>query len=99
MADSIQVTTQVLVDTASTVRSLNTTLDDKLMEINKNMNDLEATWKSDAATDIRAAMNALNPRFEEYKSVVESYAKFLVNTAQNYDTTETTVQNNAGQFK
>ena len=30
MADSIQVTTQVLVDTASTVRSLNTTLDDKL---------------------------------------------------------------------
>ena len=44
-------------------------------------------------------MNALNPRFEEYKSVVESYAKFLVNTAQNYDTTETTVQNNAGQFK
>ncbi len=99
MADSIQVTTQVLVDTASTVRSLNTTLDDKLKEINKNMNDLEATWKSDAATDIRAAMNALNPRFEEYKSVVESYAKFLVNTAQNYDTTETTVQNNAGQFK
>lgn len=99
MADSIQVTTQVLVDTASTVRSLNTTLDDKLKEINKNMNDLEATWKSDAATDIRAAMNALNPRFEEYKNVVESYAKFLVNTAQNYDTTETTVQNNAGQFK
>ena len=99
MADSIQVTTQVLVDTASTVRSLNTTLDDKLKEINKNMNDLEAPWKSDAATDIRAAMNALNPRFEEYKSVVESYAKFLVNTAQNYDTTETTVQNNAGQFK
>ena len=99
MADSIQVTTQVLVDTASTVRSLNTTLDDKLKEINKNMNDLEATWKSDAATDIRAAMNALNPRFEEYNSVVESYAKFLVNTAQNYDTTETTVQNNAGQFK
>lgn len=99
MADSIQVTTQVLIDTASTVRSLNTTLDDKLKEINKNMNDLEATWKSDAATDIRAAMNALNPRFEEYKNVVESYAKFLVNTAQNYDGTDYTIQQNAAQFK
>lgn len=99
MADSIQVTTQVLVDTADKVRTLNSTLDQKLADINKSMNDLEATWKSDAATDIRAAMNALKPRFEEYKNVVESYAKFLVNTAQNYDTTESTIQNNAGQFK
>lgn len=63
------------------------------------MNDLEATWKSDAATDIRAAMNALKPRFEEYKNVVESYAKFLVNTAQNYETTEGAIQSNASAFK
>ena len=82
MADSIRISTQVLVDTADKVRSINKTLDDKLADINKNMNDLEATWKSDAASDIRAAMNALKPRFEEYKNVVESYAKFLVNTAQ-----------------
>jgi uncharacterized protein YukE len=63
------------------------------------MNDLESTWKSDAATDIRAAMNALKPRFEEYKDVVESYAKFLVNTAQSYESTEAAIQNNANQFK
>ena len=59
MADSIKISTQVLVDTAGKVRSINNTLDQKLADINKNMNDLEATWKSDAATDIRAAMNAL----------------------------------------
>ena len=81
MADGIQISTQVLLDTAEKVRTINTTLDSKLADINKNMNDLEATWKSDAASDIRAAMNALKPRFEEYKNVVESYAKFLVNTA------------------
>ena len=79
MADGIQISTQVLLDTADKVRTINATLDQKLADINKNMNDLEATWKSDAATDIRAAMNALKPRFEEYKNVVESYAKFLVN--------------------
>lgn len=99
MADGIQISTQVLLDTADKVRTINSTLDQKLADINKNMNDLEATWKSDAATDIRAAMNALKPRFEEYKSVVESYAKFLVNTAQNYESTESSVQTNASAFK
>lgn len=99
MADSIKISTQVLLDTATKVRDINKALDGKLAEINKSMNDLEATWKSDAASEIRAAMNALKPRFEEYKNVVESYAKFLVNTAQSYETTEGAIQNNAGAFK
>jgi WXG100 family type VII secretion target len=99
MADGIQISTQVLLDTADKVRTINATLDQKLADINKNMNDLEATWKSDAATDIRAAMNALKPRFEEYKNVVESYAKFLVNTAQSYENTESSVQTAASAFK
>ena len=99
MADEIKVSNQVLLDTAEKVRTINTTMDGKLADINKTMNDLESTWRSDAATDIRAAMNALKPRFEEYKTVVESYAKFLVNTAQSYDVTETSIQNNAGAFK
>lgn len=99
MAESIQISTQVLLDTADKVRTININLDNKLAEINKSMNDLEATWKSDAATDIRSAMNALKPRFDEYKTVVESYAKFLVNTAQNYESTEATIQTNASAFK
>lgn len=99
MADSIQISTQVLLDTADKVRSINNTLDSKLAEINKNMNALEASWKSDAATDIRAAMNAMKPRFEEYKNVVESYAKFLVKTAQGYEATESAIQSRANQFK
>lgn len=99
MADGIQISTQVLLDTADKVRTINNTLDSKLADINKNMNDLEATWKSDAASDIRAAMNALKPRFEEYKNVVESYAKFLVNTAQNYESTESGIQSTASAFK
>lgn len=99
MADGIQITTQVLLDTADKVRSINANMDEKLTEINKAMNDLQTTWKSDAAEEIRAAMNALKPRFEEYKTTVESYAKFLVNTAQNYESTEGAVQSNASQFK
>lgn len=99
MTGSIDVSTQVLLDTAKKVRDYNSKMDEKLAECNKAMNDLEATWKSDAATDIRAAMNALKPKFEQYKGVVESYAKFLDNTAQSYETTESAVQTNAGAFK
>ena len=99
MADSIKISTQVLTDTAQKVRNCNTVMDEKLADINKNMNDLEATWKSDAASDIRAAMNALKPKFEQYKNVIESYAKFLVNTAQSYETTESAIQSNASAFK
>lgn len=99
MADSILVSTQVLLDTAKKVQTINGVLDQKLQDINKAMNDLELTWRSDAARDIRAAMNALKPRFEEYKTVVDSYAQFLNTTAQNYETTESSVQNNANAFK
>jgi WXG100 family type VII secretion target len=99
MADSIKISTQVLQDTAQKVRDINKTMDEKLADINKSMNDLEATWKSDASSDIRAAMNALKPRFEAYKATVESYAKFLVNTAQSYEATEAAAVNYANQFK
>lgn len=99
MADSIKISTQVLRDTAAKVRSINADLDKKLAEINKEMNDLGSTWKSEAADEIRTAMNALKPRFEEYKNVVESYAKFLVDAAQDYDVNELTIKKNASQFK
>lgn len=99
MADSIKISTQVLRDTSEKVNKINASMDTALADINKKMNDLEATWKSDAASDIRTAMNALKPRFAQYKEVVNSYSKFLVTTAQNYETTETSIQNNAGAFK
>lgn len=99
MAGSIEIQSQVLIDTAGKVRNCNTNMDAKLADINQAMNALESTWRSDAATDIRAAMNALKPRFEQYKAVVESYAKFLDTTAKNYETTEGSVQNTAAAFK
>lgn len=99
MAGGIQVTTQVLTETAGKIRTINANMDSKLADINNKMNSLESSWQSSAASDIRAAMNAMKPRFEEYKNVVESYAKFLDNTAASYEATETTAQSNANAFK
>ena len=99
MAGEIKVSTQVLTETASKIRTINANMDGKLADINSKMNALNNTWQSAAADDIRAAMNAMKPRFEEYKRVVESYAKFLDTTAQSYEATESAAQNNASQFK
>jgi len=95
----IKISTQVLTSTASEVRTLNAKLDEDLAACNTAMNNLKSTWQSDAADDIRAAMDALKPRFEEYKRVIESYAKFLDSTAASYEATEQSVQSNASQFK
>ena len=72
MADSIKISTQVLTETAAKVRNCNTAMDEKLADINSKMNELQSSWKSDAAEDIRAAMNAMKPKFEQYKAVIES---------------------------
>lgn len=99
MAGAIKVSTQILTETAGKIRSINGSMDEKLKNINAKMDALENTWQSVASSDIRAAMTAMKPRFEEYRRVVDSYAKFLDTTAQSYETTETAAQNNAGQFK
>lgn len=95
---TIDINTQTLIDTATKVNSINNDLDDKLKEINRKMNDLEQHWMSDAASDIRAAMNSLQPRFEQYKNIVTEYEKFLRNTAASYESTEQAVQTNANAF-
>ena len=85
--------------TAGTIRTLNTSLNDKLLEIQKEMNDLAATWQSPAGETIRERFNGLVPAFENYKQIIESYAKFLDNTVSSYESTETQIQNNASAFK
>ena len=83
MAD-IKISTQVLTSTAQEVRTLNTKLDQDLADCNQSMNNLESTWQSDAASDIRAAMNALKQWFDEYKKLIKSYSKILDTTASSY---------------
>ena len=97
--DAISVSTAVLVETAGKLTKTNQEMDNSLRDINKTMNDLESTWKSDAASDIRANMDALKPRFEEYKQIISSYAKFLLDSASQYDNTEQAIQTNANRFK
>ncbi len=95
----IKISTQDLSNLAAEIGRINLDMDSKLSDINKKMNDLEVFYKSDAAMEIRANMNALRPRFEEYKRVVESYAEYLRKSAEKYRNIEIVLTNNASAFK
>ncbi|MFS0865003.1 pore-forming ESAT-6 family protein [Fredinandcohnia sp. 179-A 10B2 NHS] len=97
--DGIKISLGEVSKTAGQIRNLNQNLATTLEDIKKEMNGLSATWNSDASNTIRANFNALAPRFEEYRQVVDSYAKFLDNTVTNYNAAETAINNNASAFK
>lgn len=80
---------------AGEIRGYNETLTDTLQQIKKAINDLESTWTSDTSDTIRAKITGMQPKFDSYKEVIESYAKFLDNTVQQYETTENTLNTNA----
>lgn len=96
----IRITTQTLNDTAGKVRNHANTLNDILEQCLSTMVGLESTWQSDTAAEIRANMRALqNKFFTPYKNVVDSYAKFLDDTAATYEQTEASLQKSAEAFR
>lgn len=101
MADamSINVSTDELRGTATKIRTRKGALKARLEDIKKLMNDLGNTWKSEASEEIIRKMNGMQGKFNEYDSIVENYAKFLVDAADLYETTETTAKTNASAFQ
>lgn len=97
--DGLKITLGEVTKTASQLRSFNQTLNERLNEIKKDMNALAQYWDSDASSSIRSNFNALQPRFEEYRQVVDNYAKFLDNTVTHYNDAESKINNNANMFK
>lgn len=97
--DGIKISLGEVTKTAGSIKNLNQQLTLKLEDLGKEMNTLQATWQSDSSDTIRNNFNALAPRFQEYREVIESYAKFLEETVNVYNTVETSINSNASAFK
>jgi len=95
MAD-VKITFEEVRTKATQLRGYNDTLTETLATIKNAINALEAQWTSDTSDTIRAKITAMQPKFDSYKEVIESYAKFLDNTASQYETTESALNTNAG---
>jgi WXG100 family type VII secretion target len=85
--------------TASSIRTLNTTLETDLENIKTEIANLESTWQSDAGETIRSKINAMETQFQEYKKIIEAYAKFLDDTVTSYQQTESAINTNASAFQ
>ena len=94
MAD-VQLNFSEVRDKAAKIRNHNRTLDDTLNQIKNAINALEADWTSDASDTIRAKITGMQGKFNTYREVIESYARFLDNTVDQYENTEGTLQSNA----
>lgn len=96
--DTINISLSEVTAIANKITSLNDDLSSRLEQIKTALVNLESTWSSDASQTIVEKMNQMDPRFKEYKEVVESYSQFLHQTVQMYDDAETQLQSYASSF-
>ena len=91
----IKITFQEVRERTREIRKHNQNLTDILNEIKTAINALESEWTSDTSDTIRSKITGMQPKFDSYREVIESYAKFLDNTVERYEGTESTLQTNA----
>ena len=83
---------------ANTIKNRNNTLLDDLHSIQSKINSLEGEWESDSAVSIRAAITNLEPKLQQYYDVVDNYAKFLNNAAEQFKAMEAGLNMRAQDF-
>lgn len=84
---------------ASSMRTQNTSMRLNLDEIHTIMNQLATYWQSPAAETLRARFQAMLPVFDNYKIIIDHYAKFLDQTVETYQTMEQKLNAHAESFQ
>ena len=97
--DGISIELSQVKQTAATIRTRNTSLDQKLGEIRNEINSLANVWQSDASETFRGKFSAFaDARFPEYRKIIESYAQFLDSTVEAYTQNEAKINASASSF-
>ncbi|MEF9967931.1 MAG: pore-forming ESAT-6 family protein [Longicatena sp.] len=97
--DGLTITLSEVTNSASAIRQQNQQCSACLQEINQFMNQLSLDWQSPAGETLRTRFHTMLPVFEQYKTIVENYAKFLDQTVTSYQSLETQLNNHADSFK
>lgn len=96
--EQLHVTLETLQQTSSNIRTQNQQLVSCLYEIHSCMNQLAIVWQSPASEKIRTRFQSMLPIFDNYQSIVESYAKFLDQTVTTYQSMEAALNASAESF-
>jgi len=96
--EQIKISLPEVSSTAQAIRSYNHNLDNVLSYVSKTMNSLDSVWQSTGEETLLARFNHFANKFVTESEVIESYAKYLDDIVNNYDTLETTITANAANF-
>ena len=86
-------------EAASKMRNYNQLMYENLENMKKDMNSLDVSWISDGSSEIRNRFNLLSNKFNEYKTIIDSYVNFLELTVSSYDSVESTITSNASTIQ
>ena len=98
MQNNIQITLSEVSETASAIRNYNSALDDILNYVNRIMHELNSIWLSDGEEMLLSRFQRFSAKFIDESEVIESYARFLDSTVNDYDSLESTIVANASNF-
>lgn len=96
--EGIQITLAKLTSTAQEVRALNSELTQELSMISQIMKEVGANWQGLASDTTHARFARLEPAFENYREIIDSYAQFLEATAASYEATEQSINQSASSL-
>ena len=97
--DNIRISLSKVSGAATTIRNINSNMDDVLNNVKKMMNDLSGVWKGTAGETIVSRFNKFAAKFVDESEIIEEYAKFLDYTVSSYDSLESTLISNASNFE
>lgn len=83
---------------ATTIKGKNKNLLDDLHNIQELIKSLSGEWESNSAVTIREKITNMESRFQSYYDVVDNYAKFLSNAAEQFSTLEAGLDLRAQDF-
>lgn len=92
------VTTQMLDDTSSTIKGINSQFNGIMEDITNLMTNLQSNWRSDAAEQFITRFKGLKNDFQNYSQVITSYSTFLTNASTDYASAETAIDTATGDL-
>ncbi len=96
--ETIQITIEEVENTAEKIRMISEILNETLEEIKHEINSLDGVWMSEASETLKERFLSFSNRFPMFKETVDSYARFLVLTAETYQNVEATIHSNASSL-
>lgn len=95
----IKVSSDVLRNASQNLTTYGTQFTALMGEIKSGMQRMKNEWQGDAADEFINKFNSLDRTFDTYTRVINEYAKFLENAAEQYETADTSVQNDTSNLQ